>query len=329
MTVFATTSASGSTAFETVDMVLLCGGVGGAKLASGLSAISEPGHLAIVVNTGDDFWHAGLRICPDIDTVTYTLAGVADPVRGWGIADETWGFMKGLEALGGPTWFNLGDRDLAMHIRRTELISHGRSLTEITAELAGHLGVIHPIVPMSDDPIATFVETNDGPLPFQEYFVRHRCKPEVRSIRFDGAAAATATSGLTALFERDTPPLAVIAPSNPYLSVDPILAVPGIREWLRRPEVTVIAVSPIVSGEAIKGPTAKIMRELGLTPSVTSIARHYADIVDCLVIDDADTALAYEIESLGIVPLTTPTVMRTQSDRERLGAFIRDLHARR
>ena len=307
---------------DQIQVLLLCGGVGGAKLASGLARVLDAGRLAVLTNTGDDFSHFGLKICPDLDTVLYTLAGVADPERGWGRAGESWRFMEATGQLGGDTWFNLGDTDLATHVLRTSLLAGGRTLSEVTAMLAGRLGVSQHILPMSDDPVSTMVDCSEGTLPFQRYFVERRCDPVVQQIRFDGAGNAALNPAAHALLTSTSPPLVVIAPSNPYLSIDPVLALPGLRELLGSSEVRVIAVSPIVAGKAIKGPTSKIMRELELTPSVVSITKHYSPLIDALVIDDADAAHVDAIEALGVAPLVMPSVMREQADRDRLAASI-------
>ena len=244
-------------------IVALAGGVGGARLAVGLAAVLRPSELAIVVNTGDDFEHLGLAISPDLDTVMYTLAGVANPVTGWGRADETWNFMSALEQLGGETWFRLGDRDLAVHVLRTELLRRGVPLSKITRRLTSSFGIEHRVIPMSDSPVRTRVRTAEGAeLAFQDYFVRLRCKPRVRGFRFVGSAKAQLPTDLRRIFSKPVQGV-VICPSNPYVSIAPILSVREIREWLRKRTFPVVAVSPIVGGAALKGPAAKMMRELG------------------------------------------------------------------
>ncbi len=293
----------------------LCGGVGGAKLALGLARVLPPEALTIVVNTGDDFMHLGLHISPDIDTVVYTLGDLANPDLGWGRHDETWSFMATLEDLGGPTWFRLGDRDLAMHIERTRRLSQGQTLSEVTSRLAARLGIGPAIVPMSDDPVRTIVETDQGRLAFQDYFVARRCKPRVRRIVFEGAGTAEpAAAGRAALAD---PSLAgiIICPSNPWLSIDPILAVAGWREALLKRRVPVIAITPIVGGRAIKGPTAKIMGELGVAADTAAILDHYGGLIDGLISDEADAPPA---PRPGITLAQAPTVMRTLDDRMRL-----------
>jgi LPPG:FO 2-phospho-L-lactate transferase len=296
-------------------VIALCGGVGGAKLAFGLARVLGPGRLTIVCNTGDDFEHLGLHVSPDIDTVVYTLSELSDRERGWGLAGETWNFMDQVRRFGGADWFNLGDRDLAMHVQRTQRLRAGERLTTITAALSGALGIAHRLLPMSDEPVRTYVETDAGDLPFQQYFVRERCEPRVRSIRFEGAAAARMSPELTETLTRRN---VIVCPSNPYLSIDPILAVPGLREGLAATGAPVVAVSPIVGGEAIKGPTAKLMRELAVDPSGVSVARHYRGLLDGLIIDEMDAAEAARIEAEGLAALVTGTVMQSDEDRIRL-----------
>lgn len=286
----------------------LAGGVGGARLAVGLAAVLPVGQLSIVVNTGDDFDHLGFRICPDLDTVMYTLAGLNNCELGWGRADETWSFMETLQALGGETWFRLGDRDLAMHVARTTALARGESLSQITASLAGRLGVRHAIVPMSDDPVRTMVETDEGELEFQQYFVRRRCEPAVKGFRLAGAESASPAPGVRALFETQVEAV-VVCPSNPFVSIAPLLAVAGIREWLERRRFPVVAVSPIVGGDAIKGPAAKMMRELGLAVSASAVAKHYGALVDGWIVDKRDAGEARAIEASGKAVRVTDTLM--------------------
>jgi LPPG:FO 2-phospho-L-lactate transferase len=298
------------------QVLALCGGVGGAKLALGLYRVLGP-NLTVVVNTGDDFEHLGLTISPDVDTVLYTLGGLADPQRGWGRAQETWAFMEALGLLGGETWFQLGDRDLALHVQRTEWLRGGKTLSSFTAYAAQKFGIGARIVPMSDQVVRTIVVTAEGELPFQRYFVARRCEPEVRSVRFQGALQALPAPGILDLLATTALRTIVICPSNPYLSVDPILAVPGLRQALAAAPAPVVAVSPIVGGQAVKGPTAKIMNELGITVTNPSIAAHYRGLIDGLVIDDADAAVCGRLD---LPMLTTRTVMRSVADRERLAA---------
>ena len=261
---------------------------------------------------------------PDIDTLIYTLAGIANPQTGWGRADETWTFMAALEALGGETWFQLGDGDLAMHVERTWRLRAGESLGAITADLCARFGVAVRIVPMSDDPVRTVVETPDGPLDFQHYFVRERCVPEVRGIRFPGSETARPQRHI--LDALDDPALRsiVICPSNPLISIDPILALPELRTGLRASPVPVVAVSPIVAGRAVKGPTAKMMRELGLSPSAATVAHQYGDLLDGFVLDVADGAAADALRRDGLAVRVAQTVMDSLGDRENLAKVVLD-----
>jgi LPPG:FO 2-phospho-L-lactate transferase len=295
-------------------VVALAGGVGGAKLADGLARVLGD-RLAVIVNTADDFEHLGLHISPDLDTVMYTLAGIANPQTGWGIAGETWNFMDQVARLGGPTWFRLGDRDLATHSVRTARLREGHTLTAIAAELCGALQVVPTLIPMSDDPVRTMVATRDGELAFQDYFVRLACEVPVHSLRYAGAEGAGPSPALAGI---ERPAAIVICPSNPYLSVDPILSVAGIRTWMKAQAAPIVAVSPIVGGAAIKGPAAKIMRELGVPVTAAAVARHYAGLIDGIVIDHMDAALAPEIEAAGIAVRLAPAVMRSIDDRAAL-----------
>jgi LPPG:FO 2-phospho-L-lactate transferase len=299
-------------------VIALCGGVGGAKLAFGLARILAPQDLSIVVNTADDFEHLGLTIAPDIDTVIYTLAGLSDRKRGWGLAGETWNFLEGMRRLGGETWFSLGDHDLAMHIERSRRLAAGESLSQVTAALAGALGLAHPIIPMSDQDVRTVVETEVGPLAFQHYFARDHCEPVARAVRFELAPDTRASDGFQRALERRDLAAVIVCPSNPYLSVDPILAVPGVREALAGLDAPIVAVSPIIGGKALKGPAAKLMDELGVTPGVTAVADHYRGLLGGLVIDAADAAEAPALRARGVAPLVTNAVMVTDEDRERL-----------
>jgi LPPG:FO 2-phospho-L-lactate transferase len=296
-------------------VLALCGGVGGAKLAAGLAAVLPPERLTIVVNTGDDFEHLGFAISPDIDTVVYTLSGLADEARGWGVADESWQALSMLGRLGEPDWFRLGDRDLAMHIARTRRLRAGETLSQVTAGLAASLGIGAAIVPMSDDPVRTKVETDAGLLDFQRYFVAEQCRPVARAIGFAGADAARPSPGFAAALARDDLGCVLICPSNPYLSIDPLLALPGVRRQLAALRVPRVAVSPIVGGKAIKGPTAKLMAELGASVDVAGIARHYRGLIDRLIIDDTDRGEAARLEALGVKAQAAPSVMRSHADR--------------
>jgi len=269
-------------------VVVLTGGVGGAKLAQGLAAILPPRDLTAVVNTGDDFRHFGLAISPDIDTLLYTLSGRSDTLRGWGRAGETWNFMDAARSLSAPDWFALGDGDLALHVLRTDRLACGEPLSSIIADFAGSWGIATKILPMSDDPVATRLETDAGVLDFQDYFVARRCEPRVQTIRFDGAAAARPAPGVIKAIGDARTSAIVIAPSNPYLSIDPILAVPGVAEALRAAKAPVVAVSPIVGGAAVKGPTAKLMAEMGMVVSPAAVAAHYGNLVDAWLVDGRD-----------------------------------------
>ncbi len=312
-------------------VLALSGGVGGAKLALGIAHAMPPEALVVVANTGDDFEHFGLLVCPDIDTVTYTLAGVNNPETGWGRAGESWNAMEALTALGGVTWFRLGDRDLALHLERTRRIAAGETLSGVTADIARRLGIRAAIAPMSDQPVRTIVETPDGPLPFQHYFVREQCRPRVTGFRFEGAEAARPGPAFAAALERGVSAV-VICPSNPFISIDPILAVPGVRKGLQECGAPVVAVSPIVGGRAIKGPTAKMMTELGLASGAVEVAEHYRGLIDGFVLDRSDEASAAAVERLGIAVLVTGTVMRSLDDKTQLAeetlAFAGSLAAR-
>ena len=296
-------------------VVALCGGVGGAKLALGLYRTLAHGSLAVVVNTGDDFDHLGLRICPDIDTTLYTLAGLANTELGWGRRGETWTFMQALAQLGGESWFRLGDADLALHVERTRRLAGGESLSAVIADVARCFGISGQILPVSDDPVRTQVHTSEGDLPFQDYFVRRRCEPVVRSLSFAGAAQARLAAGVRAALGSAALEAIILCPSNPYLSIDPMLAVAGLRAAVLASGVPVVAVTPIVGGEAIKGPTAKIMRELGLAPTPMTIARHYGELITGFVLDRADAALA---SGFPCPVQVSDTVMKSVEDREHL-----------
>ncbi|MGB8365172.1 MAG: 2-phospho-L-lactate transferase [Rhizomicrobium sp.] len=267
-------------------VALLCGGVGGAKLARGFHMLWPEADLAVIVNTGDDFEHLGLTICPDLDTVLYTLTGQANRAQGWGREDESWTFMRVLRSLGGEDWFSLGDGDLALHVIRTQRLREGERLSGIVAEISAAWQLRSTVIPMSDDPVRTMVRTEDGVLPFQRYFVEQRCQPRTRSISFEGAGTARPAPGVVPAIEAAD--VVVIAPSNPYLSIDPIFSVPGISDAIKRTPAPVIAVSPLVSGKAVKGPTDKLMSELGFEVSNETVARHYQGMIDGLVIHEGD-----------------------------------------
>ena len=299
-------------------VVALCGGVGGAKLAVGLQRVLA-GDLHIVVNMADDFEHLGLHISPDLDTVLYTLGGLSDQQRGWGRADESWHFMEALTQLGGETWFALGDRDLALHVDRTRRLAAGESLTSIAADVATKFGLTAQIWPVTDDRIRTIVVTPDEELEFQRYFVAHRCAPAVRAIRFDGAVKARLGVRVREALRPEGLRMVVICPSNPFLSVDPLLAVPGLRDALLAAGVPIVAVSPLVGGQAVKGPTRKIMDELGVDASTIAIAAHYRGLIDGLVIDAGD---AREADSVDVPVCTVPTLMTDDTSKIRLAQDV-------
>lgn len=302
------------------SVLALAGGVGGAKLALGLARVLPPGELTCVVNTGDDFRHLGLDISPDIDTLLYTLAGLADPVHGWGRRDDTATFMQALTALGGATWFHLGDADLAMHVERTHRLAAGHSLAAITDDMRRRLGIAQRVVPMCNQAVRTRVRTAEGWLAFQDYFVRRRCEPAVRELEYLGADAATPVRELQTLATQPGLRAVVICPSNPFLSIGPVLALRGVREALARCTAPVIAVSPIVAGRAVKGPTAKLMGELGFEVGHAAVAAHYAGLVDALLVDDDSGCPP------GQAPwITAPTLMQTLEDRERLARCVLDI----
>jgi len=303
-------------------IVALAGGVGGAKLAHGLAQVLPPERLAVVVNVGDDFEHLGLHISPDLDTIFYTLAGIANPVAGWGVANETWSFMDALGRLGGETWFRLGDRDLATHVERTRMMRAGASLTEATRAFLSAYAIKRHVLPASDDPIRTFVATDEGELAFQHYFVRRQCAPRLSGLEYRGAESARPSQLAGTPWTELRASAAIICPSNPYLSIAPILAMPAARAWLERRRFPALAVSPIVQGRALKGPAAKIMQELGEEPSVVAVARCYRGLVDALAIDESDRGHADEIAALGVTPVVLDIVMRDAADRARLARQI-------
>lgn len=309
-------------------ILALAGGVGGAKLAHGLVQVCAVKDLQIVVNTGDDFEHLDLPICPDLDTVMYTLAGLANPETGWGRRGETWQFMAALESLGGPSWFRLGDLDMATHIARRQRLQRGESLSAATTALCAALGVAHPVAPMSDQPVRTVVHTDEGALPFQDYFVRRQCAPRVERFEFVGAERARPGPAFDRALHDAGLAAIVICPSNPFVSVGPILAIPGVEAALRQAAAPTIAVSPIVGGQALKGPAAKMMRELGLDCSARGIAEWYEGRIDALVLDTNDASEAAAIEARGVATLVCNTVMRSDADRAALAQQIISFAAR-
>jgi LPPG:FO 2-phospho-L-lactate transferase len=302
-----------------MSILALSGGIGGAKLALGLYRVLRPGELTVVANTGDDFEHLGLAISPDIDTLLYTLAGLDNPETGWGRRDETWTFMAALGALGGETWFKLGDGDLATHVERTRRLAGGESLSQITDDFRRRLGISARILPMTDDRVRTRLLTEEGWLEFQDYFVRLRAEPVVHEIVYDGAAEARPNREIIAALAAIDLEMVVICPSNPFLSIDPILALPNVRQALRACRAPVIAVSPIIGGKAVKGPTAKIMAELGLPIGAVAVARHYEDILDRYVADEGD---ADEVAGLGIPVVLARTLMASIEDRKALARAV-------
>lgn len=313
------TSGPGAGSPDAGVVVALSGGIGGAKLALGLSRVLAPGRLTVVANTGDDFEHLGLSISPDLDTLLYTLGGVNDPVKGWGRRDETWTFMRALERLGGPTWFQLGDGDLATHVERTRRLAAGEPLSAITDDFRQRLGIASRLVPMSDDPVRTRVRAAQGWLDFQDYFVRQRCAPAVTAIEFRDVERARPQPLAIAALADPTLRAVVICPSNPLISIEPILAVPGMRVALAACHAPVIAVSPIVGGKALKGPTTKMLRELGSAADAAGVARRYHDVLDGYVIDTADAA---HTGALDVAVTVTATVMVTLEDRENLARDV-------
>jgi len=293
-----------------VKVAVLCGGVGGAKFVLGLRACGLVEDLTVIVNTGDDFRHLGLHVSPDIDTVLYTLAGKANPVQGWGRDGETWSFLDAVRSLGGPDWFKLGDGDLALHVLRSAMLARGDTLGEITAQFAHAWGLKTLVLPMSDDAVATRLETDRGTLEFQRYFVEHQCRPKVQSICFAGAETATAAPGtVEAIMGAD---VVFVAPSNPYLSIDPILAVSEIARAMRLTRAPVVAISPLIGGQAVKGPTTKLMAELGIAISNDSIAAHYGDTIDAMLHDARDAP------PRNIPARASDTMMRSLDDKVRV-----------
>lgn len=300
----------------TRDLVLaLSGGVGGAKLALGLYHAVAPENLLVVANTGDDFEHLGFAISPDIDTLTYALAGLDNKTLGWGREDETWAFMETLATLGGPTWFRLGDRDLALHAARTLRLRAGEPLAAITTDIARRLGIRARILPMSDDPVRTRVDTDEGLLDFQDYFVGRQCRPVVTSLHFAGAEAARPHPDFLAALASPRLRAVIVCPSNPFISVEPILALPGVRAALAACAAPVVAVSPIIGGKAVKGPTAKMMAELGIAPTAAAVAQRYGDLLDGYVLDTEDAAFE---KTLGLPCSITQTLMKTLDDKTAL-----------
>jgi LPPG:FO 2-phospho-L-lactate transferase len=305
-----------------MKIVALAGGVGGAKLAHGLAQILKPEDLTIIVNTGDDFEHYGLYICPDLDTVCYTLAGLANPETGWGRADETWNVMESTKQLGGPAWFNLGDQDLGTHLERTRRLKEGDSLSQVTKDFCKAWGVEHVVLPMSDQPVRTIVETNEGELAFQEYFVHRRCEPRVKGFRFEGVDSAEPAPGAREAIQ--SADAVVICPSNPWVSIDPILKVLSPLLSGEDPGVRSIAISPIIGGKTVKGPAAKMYGELGIEPSALAVANHYRNLLKGFVLDKQDAQLAESVRGLNMKVHVTNTLMKCHDDRKQLAMEVVD-----
>lgn len=310
-----------------MNITALAGGIGASKLLFGLVKVINPRDLTIIVNTGDDIVLHGLRISPDLDIVTYTLAGVVNPKTGWGFRNETFAALKRLRELGRDAWFNLGDRDLATHIHRTAMLATGATLTQVADSIRQSLGVKARILPMCDQPAATFLDTNEGLMHWQEYLVKHLAEPVVRAIRFTGMEKARPSEGVLAAIE--TASAIVICPSNPLISIGPILAVPGIREALRQRRADVLVVCPLVGGKSLKGPSDKMMEQLGYEASALGVAKLYADFTGTFVIDPADEKEASAIEGLGIHTVVRPTIMRTAAQKIGLARAAVALAARR
>jgi len=303
----------------TRSVLAISGGVGGAKLVLGLYRCLAPRHLNVVINTADDFDHLGLRVCPDIDTVMYALAGIDNPDTGWGRRDETWSFMRAMEELGGETWFRLGDADLATSVERTRRLDAGEALSDITDAFCRRLRLGARLIPMSDDAVRTLVQTAEGEIAFQRYFVERACAPRVSGFRFAGAASARPSRVFADLLDDEALSAVVICPSNPFISIDPVLSVPGVRRRLAGCRAPVVGVSPVIAGQSLKGPTSKMMRELGMVVSAATVAARYADLLDGFVVDRRDTGL---VEALHMPVLCTHTTMRSLADRERLAREV-------
>jgi len=303
-----------------VKLVALAGGVGGAKFAHGLAQSIPPRDLTVIVNTVDDFEHYGLHICPDLDTVCYTLAGIANPETGWGRVDETWNVIDQASKLGGPAWFRLGDQDLGTHLERTRRLEAGQSLSHVTNDFCEAWGIKQNVLPMSDQPVRTIVQTDEGDLAFQEYFVHRRCEPHVRGFRFEGADMAKPAPGVSEAIQ--SADAVIVCPSNPWVSIDPILRI------VKRIEQPVVAISPIIGGQTVKGPAAKMYRELGIEPSALAVARHYGELATGFVLDHIDRQLEGEIRSLSMRTFVTNTLMNSHDDRKRLAMDVLDFIGR-
>lgn len=303
-----------------MKITALAGGIGASKFLVGLADVMPPEDITIIANTGDDIELFGLRVSPDIDTVTYTLAGVINEATGWGLAGDMFECLQWLGRYAGPLWFNLGDRDLATHIFRSDALRQGQTLSEVTDQVRRALGVRPRLLPMSDAYTPTRVITDEGEMHFQEYFVRRRCEPRVRGFRFENIEAARPAPGVeSAILEADA---VIVCPSNPFISIGPILAVPGVREAMRQTRAVVVAVTPVIAGRALKGPTADMLRDLGHDVSALGVARLYSDFVNLFVLDETDTAIRPSIEALGMRVIVTNTVMNTLDEKQRLARAV-------
>ncbi len=314
---------------NTGQILLITGGVGGAKLSLGFSKIYDSSLLSFVVNTGDDFEYLGLSICPDIDTLIYSLSSQVDKERGWGLSNETWNSLDSLEKLGCETWFKLGDKDLATHIYRSYQMKRGRSLSEVTSDIAAKFLINSLIMPMSDDSIRTILRTSEGDLDFQDYFVRRQCMPIIRSVSLDNVETSRPSPVLQNYFTNTSPKAIVICPSNPFLSIDPILSVPGLCKLILDSDAPVLAVSPIVNGDSLKGPTAKILTEFGMSVCALEVAKYYQNkypgLISTFVIDNSDSELSDKIQELGIDVFVTDTIMNTERKKKALAESLLSL----
>ncbi len=304
-----------------MKVVALAGGVGGAKLVNGLSKILPTGNLSVIVNTGDDFRYSGLYICPDIDTITYTLAGLNNPITGWGRKDDTWKVNEERETWGYPSWFHLGDKDLALHMERTRLMEEGYTLTEITRYFSNNFHISHTILPMTDSFVRTMINTREfGKLAFQEYFVKHKFQPQLVSIELDGILNASITNEV--VNELQSCDLVIICPSNPFVSIYPIISIPGMQRLLI--DKTIVAVSPIIGGKAVKGPAAKMFNELGMPPSSYNVAKFYRGLIQGFILDTADETDVHLIDQWGIISMVTDTLMTDLDSQTRLAKQVID-----
>ncbi len=320
---------SASEGIAQASVLAITGGVGGAKLSLGLADELDDSQLHIMVNTADDFCHLGLHISPDVDTLLYTLSGRNNQNLGWGLESESWNTMSALEDLGGETWFRLGDKDIATHLWRTQALANGMGFLDVVDSLASAMGIACNIYPMTEDRVSTTVCTDEGELPFQHYFVRHQCRPSVSGFRFEGIEQATPTPAILQLLDQSPPAAIIICPSNPFVSVDPVLQIPGMWQALRDSPAPVIAVSPIVAGMAIKGPAAKMMEELNMPVSALAVARYYSErypgLLSGFVIDNSDQALKSDISETGIEVAVSNTIMKSRLDKQRLARFVLDM----